>query len=174
MYLTDTSNSPRGDIAGVNLLFNAANEFHGGVTRLIELNLQTLKTSLSEHYALGSTAFAPQSVDETVDVQTQLLPAAFQKQSAYWRHAMDIATDTQRGLVDAFAQYAQTLSSALTDRAALSASVTAADAPRVIAGAGIEAGIEAAAGFENEAAPVKLVDSSGNEVSSDDPPDALH
>lgn len=97
------------DIA-VEAVFDCASEVFTGIEKVAELNVQTVKTSLSEQQALADAALAAQSLTEIVDLQSQQLPAAVTKTFAYWRHIEDIATETRAGMFEAMQErFASTL-----------------------------------------------------------------
>ena len=65
--------------------------------KVVELNVQTVKTSFSEQRALADTAPSARSLSEVIGLQSQLLPAAIKKTFAYWQHVVDIAIETRYG-----------------------------------------------------------------------------
>ncbi|WNC93217.1 phasin family protein [Paraburkholderia sp. FT54] len=65
-----------------------------GLERIVELNVQTVKTSLREQEVLAGAALSFQSFSEVIDLQSQQLPAAVKKTFAYWRHVEEIAVET--------------------------------------------------------------------------------
>ncbi|SDR54019.1 phasin family protein [Paraburkholderia fungorum] len=75
------------------------------VERVIELNVQTLKTSLLEQRALAGAVFSPQSAAECIELPMRLLPATVKKQVAYWRHFGDIGFQAHNALVGLVRDY---------------------------------------------------------------------
>ncbi|MFM0221340.1 phasin family protein [Paraburkholderia dipogonis] len=68
-----------------------------GLEKLVELNLQTVKTSLREQEVLAGAALSSRSLNEVIELQSQQLPAALKKTFAYWRHVQEIAVETGGG-----------------------------------------------------------------------------
>jgi phasin family protein len=56
--------------------FDCITELFGGFERVAELNVQTVKTSLSEQQALADAALSARSLSEVMDLHSQPLPAA--------------------------------------------------------------------------------------------------
>jgi phasin family protein len=69
-----------------------------GLEKLVELNVQTVKTSLREQEVLAGAALSSRSLNEVIELQSQQLPAALKKTFAYWRHVQEIAVETGGGL----------------------------------------------------------------------------
>jgi phasin family protein len=133
-----------------------------GFEKVVELNVQTVKTSLSEQQALVDAALSSSSLNQMIDLQFQQVPAAIKKTCAYWGHVEDIAVDTHNDLVDALQDSVQSYLStffSLLDSAAsigiVSTGRTNVTSPLVI---------EQPPAPQND--PVVIVDSSGNVVSS--------
>lgn len=138
-----------------------------GFEKVVELNVQTIKTSLSEQQALANAAISSQSFDEVVDLQMQQMPAALKKTFAYWRHMEEIALETRNDLAAVLAESVQrslAMMPSLVDHA-LSAADDATSTVQLI-------GAQASHAVENEA--VAIVDSAGNVVSSGGSPGGLH
>ncbi|CAB3795389.1 phasin family protein [Paraburkholderia fynbosensis] len=98
--IADQLSSRRRD-AAVKAAFDCNNEVFDGITKVVELNIQTVKTSLSEQQAMADAALSAQSLSEVVDLQSRQFPAAVKKTFAYWRHVEDIAAQTGIGLFTA-------------------------------------------------------------------------
>jgi phasin family protein len=78
--------------ATVETLFGLTTKAFEGVEKLVELNLQVAKTSLTE---AADTAAAAMSVkDELLALQAGLLQPAAEKAAAYSRHLYDILAST--------------------------------------------------------------------------------
>lgn len=149
--------------------FECTTEVFAGVEKIVELNAQTVKTSLSEQQALADAALSARSLTEIIDLQSQQLPAAVTKTFAYWRHMEDIATGTRTAMFEAmgdrFANPWQAFIDTMgvvSDKAASRES--SGDVPLLLTD-------NTAA---NIADPVAIVDSSGKVVSSAGMRDDLH
>jgi phasin family protein len=80
------------------------------------LNVQTVKTSLSEQRALADTALSARSLSEVIGLQSQLLSAAIKKTFAYWQHVEDIAIETRYGWFTAVQEHLGSSLRAFTGR----------------------------------------------------------
>jgi phasin family protein len=130
-----------------------------GLEKVVELNLQTGRTFLSEQKALADAAIFPQSFDEVVDLQFQQFPATLKKTFAYWRHVEEIALETHNDFASVLHDSLQrglAMVQALVDNAAPTASA-AVDTARLVG---------AQASPASNGVPVAIVDSDGNVVSS--------
>jgi phasin family protein len=78
----------------VEASFDCTNELFSGFERLVELNLQTIKASISERQALTNAALSVRSVSEIIDLHSQQFPATVERAFAYWRHLEDILVET--------------------------------------------------------------------------------
>jgi len=142
--------------------YDVAAKAVAGFEKVIELNLQTVKTSLVEQHALVDAALSSASLDQVIDLQFQQVPAAIKKTCAYWGHVEDIVVDLNNELAsavqDSMQSYLSTLFSLLGGAAPLglaSAGRTSVTSPLAIQEPPLT---------QNE--PVAIVDSSGNVVSS--------
>jgi phasin family protein len=99
MY-ADTLNqfSPRQRDAVVEAAFDCTVEIFAGIEKVVELNVQTARTLMSEQQALVEAATCSGSLSEVIDLQSQQFPASIKKAIAYWRHVEDIAVQTRDGL----------------------------------------------------------------------------
>jgi len=77
--------------ANVETLFNLTNKAFEGVEKLIELNLQVAKTSLSETAENAKAVLSVKDAQELLALQSSLLQPAAEKAAAYSRHLYDIA-----------------------------------------------------------------------------------
>lgn len=133
-----------------------------GLERVVELNLQTGRTFLSEQKALADAVIFSQSFDEAVDLQFQQFPATLKKTFAYWRHVEEIALETRNDLASMLhdsLERALAMMQAWVDNAAPTASDAVDTARLVVAEA-------SPASPTSNGAPVAIVDSDGNVVSS--------
>jgi phasin family protein len=137
-------------------------ETMAGVEKMIELNVQTVRTSLSEQQALADAALSVHSVTEAIDLQSQQLPATITKTFAYWRHMEDIATQTRLGV---FSAIQERFGDSLRAWAGLVDATAGSTAGQVAAATDsmLVTGEEAAA---QPAAAVAIVDSAGHAVTS--------
>jgi phasin family protein len=141
-----------------------------GIEKIVELNVQTVKTSLSEQQALADAALSSGSLNEVFDLQFQQLPAAVTKTCAYWGHVEDIAADTRDGLAEVVQDSLQTCLTTLFSLFDGAASMGLAAAGRT--------NVTSPLAIEQPPAPPKepvvIVDSSGNVVSSSARTSGLH
>ncbi|WP_025600127.1 phasin family protein [Burkholderia sp. WSM2230] len=133
-----------------------------GVEKVVELNLQTVKTSLSEQQALVDAALSSGSLGQIFDLQFQQVPAAIKKTCAYWGHVEDIAVDVHNDFTsvvqDSLQSYLSSLFSLLDGAAWIG--IVSTDRTNITS----PLAIEQPPAPSNE--PVVIVDSSGNVVSS--------
>lgn len=110
--------------ANVETLFGLTNKAFEGVEKLVELNLQVAKTSLSEAASSATAALSVKDVQELLALQTGLLQPAAEKAAAYSRHLYDIAAGVNADLsklVEAQTAEAQAKFMSAVDAAAKSA-----------------------------------------------------
>lgn len=155
--------------AAVKAAFDCNNEVFDGITRLVELNIQTVKTSLSEQQAMADAALSAQSLSEVIDLQSRQFPAAVKKTFAYWRHVEDIASQTGSGLFTAMQTH---FDSALRTFAEMADVAPATAATQE--GLGNWSLFVTGQPAVGAAQPVVIVDSSGKVVSSDEVRSDLH
>ncbi|HEX7932917.1 MAG TPA: phasin family protein [Paraburkholderia sp.] len=141
-----------------------------GLEKLVELNVQTVKTSLSEQQAVIEAAFSSSSFNTVFELQLQQFPAAVKKISAYWGHVETIAEETGNELwsvvQESVQNYLATQFSLFDSAASIGiASVDSTNAASPIT-------VEQSPVATKE--PVVLVDSSGNVVSSGRRSSGLH
>jgi phasin family protein len=135
MYLETTNRfSPRDGSTDIALVFDATRELYAGMESVVELNVQTVKTSLNEQHALALAALSSQSLHEMIDLQSQQLPAAVKKHFAYWRHVGDIAAQTQSGLVGIVQGHVENALTAIAKFADAASDKASAVGGRLIAG----------------------------------------
>jgi phasin family protein len=169
MYPDTTNQFLRQRDTAVEAAFGYTTEVVAGLEKVLELNVQTVKTSFSEQRALADAALSARSLSEVIDLQSQLLPAVVKKTFAYWQHVEDIAVETRYGLFTAVQEHFGSSLRALAEMADIASG-----------------GLAAQEGLKNvsllvrgqpavtTAAPVMIVDSSGKVVSSDDARRDLH
>ncbi|MFM0173276.1 phasin family protein [Paraburkholderia sediminicola] len=84
-----------------------------GLEKLVELNVQTVKTSLREQEVLAGAALSSRSLNEVIELQSQQLPAALKKTFAYWRHVQEITVETGGDLASVMQASVQSLATTL-------------------------------------------------------------
>ncbi|MFM0736442.1 phasin family protein [Paraburkholderia xenovorans] len=150
--------------------FDYSSEVFAGVEKLVELNVQTVKTSLSEQQALADAALSAQSLSEIIDLQSQQLPAAVTKTFAYWRHVEDIAAHTREGLFTAWQQQFDRSLRTFADRVGVASEVVEDEVQQL----GETSVLVTEQAVAASAGPVAIVDSLGQVVSSEDARRDLH
>jgi phasin family protein len=80
--------------ASMETLFGLTHKAFEGVEKLVELNLQVAKTSLSEAAETTNAAMSVKDAQELLALQAGLLQPAAEKAAAYSRHLYDIFAGT--------------------------------------------------------------------------------
>ena len=80
--------------ANVDLLFGLTTKAFEGVEKLVELNMQVAKASLTEANETANAALAVKDAQELLALQAGLLQPAAEKAAAYSRHLYDIMAGT--------------------------------------------------------------------------------
>jgi phasin family protein len=80
--------------SNLETLFELTNKAFEGVEKLVELNLQVAKASITEAQSTASAALGAKDAQELLTLQAGLLQPAAEKAAAYGRHLYDIATTT--------------------------------------------------------------------------------
>ncbi len=80
--------------ANLETLFDLTNKAFQGVEKLVELNLQVAKASMSEAQSTAAANLGAKDAQELLALQAGLLQPAAEKAAAYGRHLYDIATAT--------------------------------------------------------------------------------
>ncbi len=80
--------------ANLETLFDLTSKAFEGVEKLVELNLQVAKASMSEAQETAKASLAAKDAQELLALQAGLLQPAAEKAAAYGRHLYDIATST--------------------------------------------------------------------------------
>ncbi len=92
--------------AQVDAFIGLANTTFEGVEKLLELNLQIVKTALAETYEEAQKVLSAKDTQELLTVESDWLRPVPDKVLSYQRHLYKIAADTQAGLGEvAEAQY---------------------------------------------------------------------
>ncbi|CAB3731824.1 phasin family protein [Paraburkholderia rhynchosiae] len=141
-----------------------------GLEKIVELNVQTVKTSLSEQRALVDAALSSESFNQVFDLQFQQFPAAIKKTCAYWGHVEDIAVDTRNELAEVVQNSVQSYLTTLFSMIDSATSIGTASGGRTNVTSPLA--IEQPPGARNE--PVAIVDSSGNVVPPSGRASGLH
>lgn len=106
--------------SNVETLFGLGTKAFEGVEKLVELNLQTARTALSEAAETTQAALSVKDAQELLALQAGLLQPTAEKAAAYGRHVYDIATATSAEVtrvVEATAAEAQRKFMAVVDTA---------------------------------------------------------
>ncbi len=80
--------------ANVETLFGLTNKAFEGVEKLVELNLQAVKSALGEAAETTKAVLSVKDAQELLALQAGLLQPAAEKAAAYSRHLYDIAAAT--------------------------------------------------------------------------------
>ena len=80
--------------ANLETLFELTNKAFEGVEKLVELNLQVAKASLTEVQSTATASLGVKDAQELLALQAGLLQPAAEKAAAYGRHLYDIAAST--------------------------------------------------------------------------------
>jgi phasin family protein len=80
--------------ANLETLFDLTNKAFEGVEKLVELNLQVAKASLTEVQSTATASLGVKDAQELLALQANLLQPAAEKAAAYGRHLYDIAAST--------------------------------------------------------------------------------
>ncbi|MFM0340721.1 phasin family protein [Paraburkholderia fungorum] len=164
--------SPRQRDAAVEAAFDCTTELFAGIEKVVELNVQTVKTSLSEQEALTDAALSARSISEVIDLQSQQLPAAVTKTFAYWRHVEDIAVQMRMELFTAMqANFGGSLETFAVMVDMAGGGVAVQDAQEQSGESSLLVTAQPAVAAVEQ---VAIVDSSGKVVSSDDVRGDLH
>ncbi|MBU6491385.1 MAG: phasin family protein [Burkholderiales bacterium] len=81
--------------ANLETLFGLTNKAFEGIEKLVELNLQVVKTSLEEGANNAHKALTAKDPQELLALQANLVQPAAEKVLAYGRHLYEIASNTQ-------------------------------------------------------------------------------
>jgi phasin family protein len=84
--------------ANVETLFGLTNKAFEGIEKLVELNLQVAKASMTEAAENVQAALSVKDAQELLALQAGLLQPAAEKAAAYSRHLYDIAASTNADL----------------------------------------------------------------------------
>lgn len=76
--------------ANLETLFGLTNKAFEGVEKLVELNMQVAKTTMSEFAEHAQASLAVKDVQELLALQASLLQPAAEKAAAYSRHVYEI------------------------------------------------------------------------------------
>jgi phasin family protein len=80
--------------ANLDTLFGLSQTAFDGMEKLVALNLQVAKTSLSEAAETSQALLSVKDVQELMALQTSLMQPSTEKMAAYSRHVYDILTGT--------------------------------------------------------------------------------
>ncbi|NUQ17419.1 MAG: phasin family protein [Sphingomonas sp.] len=85
--------------AGLEAMFGFFETAMPGMERLLELNVQAVKTSVSEDRAVALEALNAKDLQAWVELTLRQAQANKEKVQAYWRHVSEIAMETGSELV---------------------------------------------------------------------------
>ncbi len=94
--------------ASLETLFGLTTKAFEGVEKLVELNLQVAKTSLTEAADTTLAALSVKDAQELLNLQASLLQPTAEKAASYSRHVYDILADTN-------AEFTKTAESSLAE-----------------------------------------------------------
>lgn len=81
--------------ANLETLFGLTTKAFEGVEKLVELNMQVVKTTLAENVDHAKRALTARDAQELLALQVSLIQPVAEKAVAYGRHVYEIAADTQ-------------------------------------------------------------------------------
>ncbi|KJK20998.1 Phasin (PHA-granule associated protein) [Burkholderiaceae bacterium 16] len=81
--------------ANVETLFGLTTKAFEGIEKLVELNLQVVKTTFAENVDNARKALAAKDAQEILAIHASLVQPIAEKALAYSRHVYDIASETQ-------------------------------------------------------------------------------
>ncbi|MGF6634092.1 phasin family protein [Paraburkholderia sp. MM5496-R1] len=84
--------------AGVDMTFAVLNEVVDGVAKLVELNVQAVKSMLAENQEVLSTALSAKKPRQLFLQQATQTTPALEKAQSYWRHVHGILSSTVAGV----------------------------------------------------------------------------
>jgi phasin family protein len=87
--------------AGIEALFGMGHKAFTSVERLVDLNMQTAKTSLTEAAGTAQAMFSVKDAQEFMGLQAGLLQPSAEKAAAYSRHLYDIVAGASAEVVKA-------------------------------------------------------------------------
>ncbi|ALD90834.1 phasin family protein [Cupriavidus gilardii] len=81
--------------ANLETLFGLTTKAFEGVEKLVELNMQVVKTTLAENVEHAKRTLGARDAQELLALQVSLIQPVAEKAVAYSRHVYEIAADTQ-------------------------------------------------------------------------------
>lgn len=81
--------------ANLETLFGLTTKAFEGMEKLVELNMQVVKTTLAENVEHAKRTLTARDAQELVALQVSLIQPVAEKAVAYSRHVYEIAADTQ-------------------------------------------------------------------------------
>ncbi|ESJ12133.1 granule protein PhaP [Cupriavidus sp. HPC(L)] len=81
--------------ANLETLFGLTTKAFEGVEKLVELNMQVVKTTLAENVEHAKRTLTARDAQELLALQVSLIQPVAEKAVAYSRHVYEIAADTQ-------------------------------------------------------------------------------
>ena len=80
--------------AGFDAVFGFLNTAYPGFEKLVDLNIQAARASLSKNQAVLFEAVSANDAESLLELQTRQNEAITEKAQAYWRHVNEIVTET--------------------------------------------------------------------------------
>lgn len=81
--------------AALEATFGLLNKCFQGIEKLVELNLQAVKSTVAENQDIIAKAFSAKDPQELYALQTRQVQPATEKAQSYWRHVYEIISSTQ-------------------------------------------------------------------------------
>lgn len=81
--------------AGVDATFGILTKAFAGVEKLVELNVQVVKSSLAENQEIVLKAFSDGAPQALFAQQASQIQPSLEKVQSYWRHVFEIISSTQ-------------------------------------------------------------------------------
>src|ERR1700756_3433899 len=79
---------------GAETTFALLNKAFNGVEKLVELNVQAVKSTLAENQEIVATALSTNEPHKLFSQQTSEAQPALEKAQSYWRHVYEILSST--------------------------------------------------------------------------------
>jgi phasin family protein len=95
LHMTTTADFKAAQESSIDTFFRLAGKTFEGIEKLAELNLQTIKTLISEAQETALTVLSIKDLQELVTLQSGLLKPTGEKAAAYARHVREIVAATR-------------------------------------------------------------------------------
>ncbi|MFL9906858.1 phasin family protein [Paraburkholderia sp. RL17-337-BIB-A] len=87
--------------AGFEAVFSVFTKAFEDTEKLVELNLQAVKSTLAEHQEILAKTFSVKDLHELFGLQASHAQPPVEKAQSYWRHVYEIISSTQSGFAAA-------------------------------------------------------------------------